>query len=184
MVPHDLSNKIWDSSLSILDKMEIAFQLYEEMPCYAVLMYINHHYDNFEKDEKDFFWSKYRQYINCSNQSLSNPVEYSLWCDYFENPQIVNEAWHSMLSEPFSDLLVQRILLASGPVPYMLKAVLFEKLIMNENWHSYIFKSISGSAFDYFGNIEKKDAKRVFDKLRISTNNEEYEKLKDYFTKK
>lgn len=63
-VPHELCYMIWDSQLQTIDKLRLTFQLYEEMPCYAVLMYISLEYGHFEYDCKTLVWDYYKLYLD------------------------------------------------------------------------------------------------------------------------
>lgn len=63
--------------------------------------------------------------------------------------------------------LLRAVLPISGPVPYALKAPLYERLIADVAWHGAIFESLFGSAFDVFGNLNKNAARRLLARLQL-----------------
>ncbi|WJH34274.1 hypothetical protein N6H14_31075 [Paenibacillus sp. CC-CFT747] len=40
-------------------------------------------------------WEKYLSYLSSEDKSLSKPVEYSLWCHFFEDQELVEDSWES-----------------------------------------------------------------------------------------
>lgn len=85
----------------------------------------------------------------------------------------------SATKEPASDLLLQRVLIHSGPVPYDLKRELYERLLPDEKWHYYIYRSLLHSAFDMYGKIHRKDAGQVLEQLELADDLEHLGKLQD-----
>lgn len=179
-IPHELSDYVWDSSIKISEKLKIAFELYEDLPCYAVLMYINLNFNEFSLNEKSMLWNKLRTYLMSEDEIHAKPIEYTIWCDYFEDDNKVEEAWDNILREPVNDTLIKRTLECSGPVPFKLKEELYFNLISDKKWHYYIYKSLLTSAFDYFGNIEKDKARCIIKNLNISKEIENFDRLKEF----
>ena len=109
-VPHDLSDLIWDKSEEPwLARLELAFELYRQMPCYATLMYMPH--KEWDDEAKGRFWDEYRSLLSDDDDRLADPVAYSLWCDYFEDPDTVEEAWLALASPgSVSDRGLERML--------------------------------------------------------------------------
>lgn len=177
-IPHELSNEIWDSEHGLSEKLDLVFQLYEKMPCYGYLMYCMFEYKNCNLDEKILSWDYYRKYLKGEDASLSKPIEYSLWCDFFEDIDLVEESWKYILAEPLNELLIQRVLNSSGPVPFHLKSILYDKLIENPKWHYHIFRSILFSQYDVFGQIDYAKAREYFVRLEIPEDLEGYKELK------
>lgn len=70
--------------------------------------------------------------------------------------------------------LIERLLEASGPVPFSLKEALYAKLVDELHWHHYIFRSIYFSIFDFYGQIDKRKAVTILARLVLpATDNAE-----------
>jgi hypothetical protein len=180
-VPHDLEDLIWwQGEASSLARIDLAFELYRAMPGYGNLMYVRHHFFEWDDHAKKRFWDEYRTLLSDDDDRLADPVAYSLWCDYFEDSRTVEEAWEALatpgaLSEPG----MERLLRVSGPVPYGLKAPLYERLLPNARWHPFIFRSLFGSAFDVYGKVEADAALELLVELTLpETATEELEVLR------
>jgi hypothetical protein len=100
-------------------------------------------------------WDAYREALDSPDDRLAEPAAYSLWVDYFENPPTVEEAWREMLHEP-TDRRLERLLHASGPVPWQLKAPLFERLSRAPRWHPFIRLALDAAETDVFGQSDPK----------------------------
>lgn len=166
-VGHDLSDEICYSDLPISERLRLVFELYESIPCYAVLMYVTHLYSEMSSDNKDFLWAKFRQYLSDQRELLANPVGYTLWCDYFEDPDRVQDAWDAMIRNPINDLQIRRVLDASGPVPWKLKSSLFKALLSDDKWHHHIFLSIHHSKHDVYGHVDDEEARTILRVLNL-----------------
>ena len=176
-VPHDISGQIWDSAGDSQDKPDLTFRFYEEMPCYGYLMYVSMYFGEFSTAAKAILWSKYREYL-AGDDALAGPATYSLWCDFFEDQTRVQEAWGNLTDEISNELLIQRILDSSGPVPFAEKEELYQRLLPNPKWHHAIFQSLLHSQFDVYGSIDKKKAKAVLRQLALPADTENLETLR------
>jgi hypothetical protein len=67
-----------------------------------------------------------------------------------------------------TDLRLRRVLSASGPVPWQLKAPLLESLAATPGWHPAIRCAIHAAATDAFGAIDKPAARRLLGRLEHS----------------
>jgi hypothetical protein len=122
-VPHELADPLWDEGDGTgFERLGLAVDLYREMPCYATLMYMRHYFADWDQTARDRFWAEYRSLLSDDDDRLAGPVAYSLWCDYFEDPASVAEAW-TLIEAPdaLSERGLRRALDASGPVPYDIK---------------------------------------------------------------
>lgn len=166
-VPYRISMFIWrnHNSLSYLEKLQLTFQIYADMPTYTYLEYIPNKYQNFSLQERNVFWNWVRNILSKPEIALSNPVECLLWFDFFDNPNTVDESWTELTKADAPDLQIQRILIASSPVPFPLKEILYKRLIENTDWHYYIYYSLLYSKMDVDGKFDKKRAKQIFSKL-------------------
>ena len=160
--------------------MARAFDVYREMPCYATLMYMRHYFFEWDEDARRRFWEEYRSLLSDDDDRLADPIAYSLWCDYFEDPASVEEAWTAVASPgAVSELGLRRVLDVSGPVPYHLKVPIYERLIGSKHWHPFIFRSLLDSAFDVYGQIDAKAARKLLDKLSLSKATEGLNELRE-----
>lgn len=112
---------------------------------------------------------------------LLSPVEYSLWCDYFEDPNRVEESWFNLVQDITREKLIQRLLIASGPVTFTLKHSLYLQLIGNSDWHYYIYKSLLHSQFDALGQIDRTKAREILNQLIISQESHGFKELVKLF---
>ena len=94
-------------------------------------------------------------------------MQYALWCGYFEDSAVVKEAWDALTGSDTPSAALRAVLRASGPVPYELKAALYERLLPDPAWHEAIGESLLWSTVDTFGQVERAAARRVLQQLRL-----------------
>lgn len=175
MIPHDVSFELWNLDLSVSQLLDIFFELYEEMPCYAYLMYLNMEFKRFSESDRNLVIDKFYEYLSIDNPILSKPIEYSLWCDYFEDNELVEYVWERLLGiESSDDIFIKKLLALSGPVNFHLKDKLYKKVIGNKNLHYSIFQSLRASSVDYYGKIDKDKARNILEMLEIDKSTDEY----------
>jgi hypothetical protein len=148
--------------------------LYREMPAYALLqqLFITRVYRDLDLDARHLFWDFAREMLSAEDAALADPVAYCMWCDFFEDPERVEEAW-KMLTIGANDRLLKRISLVSGPVPFSMKRALYEQKAYNKHWHHLIYQGLLYSAFDVYGKIDRVAARRLLDRLNLSLSKEE-----------
>lgn len=167
MVPHDLADPVWyENEAPMLDRLRLAFDLYEAMPCYGNLMYIQHFFDKLDDASSELFWARFCEWLGHGDDRLADPAAYSLWVDYFEDRDTVEEAWRRTTSEATA-LQLRRVVEASGPVPWSLKARLYAELAREPQWHRSLFEALCGSAFDVFGDIDHGEAEALLRRLHL-----------------
>lgn len=178
-VAHALADLVWDEREPPEERVKMLVALYEAMPSYAVLMYAWGPHRDFGAARK-VFWDAYRRWLSDEDARLARPVSYSLWVDFFESPGSVEEAWREVsgFEAPYEKRL-ERVLVGSGPVPYDLKADLYESLLPLPRWHYFIFRSLLHSVFDVYGQIELSAARRVFRRLSVAPGTDNLELLTD-----
>lgn len=179
-VPHDAEEIVWTGERPGLEEVALAFALYRRMPCYANLMYIGVGLSDGSRGEpaKALFWREYRDLVSDPDDRLADPVSYSLWCDYYEDPDDVREAWSETALHPeTSQRGLERILNNSGPVPFPFKASLYEQLIAEPRWHYFIYLSLLHSRFDYFGKIDLEAARHFLSRLQLPADTEDLDVL-------
>jgi hypothetical protein len=169
-VPHELADLWYDESTSTGAKLDLALRIYAEMPDYATLMYIKSHYDELDGDLRRKLWSAFRAALESDDSRVADPVAYALWVDFFEDPGTVDEAWHAMTRRDVAgwERRLRRVLGAAGPVPWPHKEALFEELAGDTSWHRHILEALVGSAFDVYGQLDARAARRWIRRLRLS----------------
>jgi len=182
-IPHSISDMIWDEPGDTLAKLQLAFRFYEAMPCFGYLMYLSMNYPQFSSENKDYFWSQYKHYLSGDN-TLADPVAYSLWCNFFEDAGMVQEAWDNLTRDISNGVLLRRVLLSSGPVPFPLKAKLYQRLLPQKIWHPAIFRSLLHSQFDVYGSMDRKSGLAILKQLKLPKDTENLSLLKDALQKK
>jgi hypothetical protein len=168
-VPHELEGRIWDDArLSWSERVELMLALYREMPCYATLMYAGMSLSSMDDDGAEGFWAGIRGLLDEGDDRLADPVAYWLWSGPFEHSdREARAAWSEVTVRPATEQRLERVLERSGPIPYRLKQHLYDELEPEERWHPWILKSLVGSAFDVFGRIDRRDARRRLARLRV-----------------
>jgi len=177
-VPHQIGDLVWGSGGNPLAKLEVALRFYEAMPCYAHCMYVSMNFSDFTEEAKALLWARYRAFLSAED-ALANPVAYSLWCDFFEHGNRVREAWATLTADVSEERLLQRVLVASGPVPFPLKETLYRRLLPDTVWHYFIFRSLLHSRFDVYGSIDSGKARRLLRRLDLPAGTEHIGTLRD-----
>jgi hypothetical protein len=178
-VAHQIVDLIEHDPQPLASKLALALQLYDEMPCYALIFYVKCCVVELSQDDRTAFWTWVRARLESADPTLPPPLAYSLWCDYFEDGQIVEEAWTSLVSPLPSEQALQTLLVHSGPVPFALKKKVYALLIGTPRWHYYVFRSLLHSQFDVFGSIEPQEAWSLLEKLDLPEETESLGELKE-----
>jgi hypothetical protein len=63
-------------------------------------------------------------------------------------------------------------------VPFSRKAPLYERLAADKRWHPFIFRSLLHSAFDVYGDLDKKAARRLLAQLSLARETAGLDELK------
>ena len=168
MVPHELSDLWYEGEEPLSERLEAAVQLYRDMPCYGNTMYVGHFFCDFAPAERERFWAFYREMLDSEEDQLADPIGYSLWVDYFENPETVEEAWREITRRDVDpwERRVGRVLDQAGPVPWPLKEALFAELVADRAWDRHIFEAVKGGVVDVYGRSDR-CALEWLDRLRL-----------------
>ena len=173
----NLSDKVWYSSMDNKQKISLGFQLYELFPSYYhFLTPIYHSVRNKEiidQAEKEIIWKKFMEYLASENY-YADPVGYVLWVDFFEDQTTVRETWQGLLNSLTNQKSLLRLIEQAGPVPFDLKEPVYINLLRDEKHHELILNSLLYSAYDFFGQIDKKKVLDIMAKLKINTASENY----------
>ena len=166
-LPHEICDLIWEGPAPWRTKISLFFEIYDEMPAYGHLLYAKHYYKSFASSDCAYWWHQVIERLKASKPALRQPLEYALWCDFFEDPETVEEAWSHLACRGNPPEVLRSVLEASGPVPYSLKQQLYLDLVAQERWHPSIFRSLLGSAFDVYGDIDPEAAARILARLHL-----------------
>lgn len=124
-------------------------------------------------------WENYKRLLKFGNDKQKEQIEYSLWVDFFEDPETVDRAWGNLV-ESYQDIeLLRQLLRISGPVPFDKKDIVYLKLIKDKQNHEYIFLSLKGSFFDVCGQINIQRARVLLPTLKVDKSSKDYIKLED-----
>jgi hypothetical protein len=179
-VSHELA-ELWDDEASPLGtRLDLALRLYAEMPCYGNLMCLKHHYPELDPEATRTLWNAFRAALGNEDARIADPIAYTLWCDYFEDPAIVGRAWVEVTRRDIqpSTLRLQRALEIAGPVPWSAKQMLFDQLIDDVAWHRFIHSALVGSAFDYFGQLDAAAAQSYLARLVLADDSSNLDELR------
>jgi hypothetical protein len=161
--------------------MRKACALYQEFPSYALLaeLFNTIGHDSLSPDESSEFYRFLGQMLDAHEAELADPATYLLWVRYFEEEERVNAAWTAVSHVIATDRGLERLLLASGPVPERLKLPLFERLLRNPNFHTAILKALSRGVFDMHGRIERATVESFLGKIHVDQASDEYTSLRE-----
>src|SRR4051794_20283351 len=120
------------------------------MPTYATLMYLKMEYARLDVPARELVWREYRDLLGAEDDRLADPVGYSLWVDFFEDPETVEEAWRAV-SVDADERTLRRLLPLSGPVPWDLKEPLLEPRADEPAWRQTVLRALDGAQHDAYG---------------------------------
>jgi hypothetical protein len=144
-------------------------------------MYFSISYRDLTAPVRERFWAWVRATLSAEDDALAHPLEYMLWCDFFEaDEDRATEAWTYLVDSESPDRLLQRVLVSSGPAPYALKSCLYDRLLPDRKWHSYIYRSIVHNMNDLYGSIDFYQAKQVLKQLDLPEDTEGWAEVKRY----
>ncbi len=178
----EMSDKVWYSSMTNTQKISLGFELYETFPSYYHFLTPLYHgirnKEIIDPKEKQIIWKHFMNYLASENY-YADPVGYVLWVEFFEDETTVRDSWQGLVNNYSNKKALVRLLEQAGPVPFDLKETLYNSLLADKENHEPIFNSLLYSAYDVYGQIEKKKALNILAKLKIDTNTENYKLLKE-----
>ena len=166
-LPQEIGDILWDQAISTNQKIEEVVAVYWEIPCYGLLNYVGDLFESLDDEERAHLWAKCITILDAENRLFARPMEYFLWCDFFERGDRAEEAWEALVTPETPHQALQSILLVSGPVPFDLKHSVYERLLTNPEWHHWIFLSILHSYSEEHGQFEEEPGKRILEQLLI-----------------
>lgn len=159
-----------DAMLSIID----AFPHYTSS---SHLFQIFSHDGDLTDEAKEKLWDGIIRYLSDKNTNVREPIEYVLWVDFFEDQSTCQEAWTELTARACEPVVLDRLLIIGGPVPYALKRPIYESYSKVPSKHAVLAQSLAHSINDVFGKIDKADARRYLDILKLPNQDEYYNYL-------
>jgi hypothetical protein len=178
----EISDKVWYSTLTNPQKISLGFQLYETFPSYYHFLTPFYHgirnKEIIDPNEKEIIWKHFMKYLALENY-YADPVGYVLWVDFFEDETTVRNTWQGLVNNYTDKKALLRLIEQAGPVPFDLKETHYNSLLLDKTNHEIILNSLLYSAYDFYGQIDKKKALKILGKLKVNTGTENYRLLKE-----
>lgn len=176
--PHDLVHVFDELGLEPTEQLRLLLALFDEAPSYAPLMYVMHAYRDGTPQLRREILAAYRRYLIGPDVQKAEQILYSLWCDFFEDPETVDASWRSLVGSGSPPLLLRRVLPAAGPVPWSLKRQLLHDLASSPSWHHSIFECLLHSKYDVYGQVDAPEARRILARLKLPDDTPHLQRLK------
>jgi hypothetical protein len=133
-------------------------------------------------------WDGYRRLLEAEDAAACEPVRYSLWVGWFEDPGTVESAFAEVLgadafrlpTTPDPALLrrARRVLEVSGPVPWRIKLPSYQKALRVRALHPALFTGILRSYHDVYGDLDPRSALVLLKRLRLPAGTEQLPALR------
>jgi len=168
----------YDETLSGKQKINLLLQLFDQDPECVILTELSIFNNEMAVSEKNVMWNYFRKQLSKGDSLHREYIERSLWIGFFEDSEIVNEAWEKLVGDYQDKNILKRLLTISSPIPFNLKNKLYQKVIENKEFHDYIFESLESSFFCLYGKINIQRARIILSNLKVDKT-ERYIKLDD-----
>lgn len=165
---HTIDDLIWDESngLTNLQKVQLLFSIYEDLPCYTLLSHNWSRYQQFDGATQERYWFEVRRMLLQGKLAWSGPLEYHLAIDWFELCDNCQAIWNRLTHNPNSALLAS-MLNSSATAAWYLKAPIYAQLIADPHWHAAIYQSLDASYYALYGQIDKHEALVLLQRLVV-----------------
>ena len=175
----DMADQLWYGSYELDDKIFIGFQLFELFPSYWHTL--TPYYDRVREKalsskQKEMIWQKFVQYL-ADEAYYADPVGYVLWVDFFEDAETVRETWQGLTSYNRRKESLRKLVESAGPVPFGLKEPIYRAMLKDQRNHPSLLRSLLASAYDVYGQIDVKKARRIVAKLKVDKTTEDFRLL-------
>lgn len=184
--PFTISQLIWEraSNLTEKQKIHLLFEIYNDIPCYTFLseVYI-HYYDLLSDESRDIYWNHLIQLLDQGNEAFSQPIIYTLAVDFFEEFSKHQLVWEKLITATATRNRIQSVLKAAQSVPFPIKGQLFHQLLPDPSWHQAIYTSLEASYYSVYGEIDKKEALRLLEKLQLQSMGDEVQNFRQALQK-
>jgi hypothetical protein len=168
-VAHEWTEKaLEDPALDEVGRVRVVLGLLDLLDQYAVAMYLR--VTPLTSEGEALLWAAYRRRLEALDSA--EPVTYSLWVDWFEDPATVDTAFAEVvvgLDELTDGPLrrARRVLAVSGPVPWRLKHGLYRRAASTPVLHEALFHGLRGSLHDVYGDLDRTAALGLLDGLDL-----------------
>jgi len=171
--PDDYNEIIWQQSLTSNEKIILSLQAFDDQKTSYSLMTLWLEYSvsrTMTSELNKIIYNKYQTDLSNSTYDLEMSMEYSLFFDIFQSPELQQEAWIYFLGNNPTDSFLIIMLKNAAPIPYAIKDRLYQKLISNPDFHIPIYKSIRDSCAytrGYTVELDKPKALETISRLNI-----------------
>lgn len=178
------SAALHDPGLDAAARLRLAFGLLDLLDEYWVTTEIGFALKDDEDQDPlpaEAFWGGYRQRLEAAEEPEA--VTYSLWVDWFEDRATAEAAFAEVLGNDFAELSArsllseaaegplfrraQRVLAASGPVPWTVKHAAYRTAAAVPALHTALFQGILHSYHDLYGDLEPRAALALLRRLDL-----------------
>jgi len=177
---HEWTDKaLEDPALDSSGRVLVALGLLDLLDQYAVAMYLKT--TPLDPAAHALFWAGYRRRLE--DPASAEPVTYSLWVDWFEDPLTAETAFTEVVARP-DDLTDgplrrnRRVLAVSGPVPWLVKQPVYQAATAVPALHLALFHGLLGSRYDVFGDLDPAAALALLDRLDLPPDTEHLDLLR------
>lgn len=177
--PHDICSEIENSVEEPKERVRLKFESFDDNPCYGNLMYVSHEYRHGDIEIREDILSRFERYLAFASLEISDQISYTLWCDYFESPEWVENVFNFLVNKETKPTVLRRLLPHLGPVPWRYKRLLISSLVVRKKYHVLIFECLLHSQFDVFGSIDSGEALKFLEMLDISPKTKHLSTLKE-----
>jgi hypothetical protein len=151
---NDLSSDIWwdAPTLRARERIDLTFELFEELPGYGVLMHVTGFYEDMAPEDRQHLWAHAARVLDTAGDPHADPLLYWLDMDVFgDGTDHERESWHALTGPDAGDGRMRRLLSVAQEVPFALKEPVYERFLPVRSWHGLIAASLRGSALERDG---------------------------------
>ena len=176
-----ITDGLWYEDYELDEQINAGFNLFELFPSYWPTL--TPYYDHLREKKlnsqlKEKIWTRFVHYLG-DEAYYADPVGYVLWVDFFEDSDTVQETWNGLISHNKDKKSLRKLIESAGPVSFDLKEPIYWAMMKDQKNHQAIFNSLLFSAYDLYGQIEKRKAGHILSKLKVDKGTKEYKLLTD-----
>ncbi|KKJ77548.1 hypothetical protein WH95_07625 [Kiloniella litopenaei] len=158
--------------LTDIEKFKRLFEVIQLWPCYSTATFLPRlHMDGVSSEAETFCWQQMLLILEDGSPLQRRTIEYVLWVDFFESQATSAKAWNGIMSLNPNKKAKERLLVNSGPVPYVEKKRFYHELFNNPDDHETLAECLARSLDDYYGDIDRTDAKAMYVELKVKHTN-------------
>ncbi|MCX5193423.1 hypothetical protein OOK31_05885 [Streptomyces sp. NBC_00249] len=180
-----------DEDLDRAGQVRLAFGMLDLLDDYWVTCEIGFAYHGKDTPPPaEPLWEGFRRRLEAERNA--EPVEYSLWVDWFEDRRTSATAFAEVLGNDIGLLLhatppgplrrARRVLACSGPVPWAAKAEAFATAVRVPELHPALFRGLLTGYHDVYGDLEPAPALALLDRLDLPPDTEHLAPLRTVLT--